>query len=176
MPNRINQLLHKEYTSAFQAKPDVISVGYEGLSVKGIDTLRNRLVELGYDMLFVKNNVLRIAFTDLGCKDLTPILTGQSALAFGGEDPVALARFLVGFQKEFKELKIHGALVEDTILDENGVKSLSKSPTKTELKSQIVGQILGPGGKVVAAALGPGSTIAGQLKSLIEKLEGGDAA
>lgn len=175
MPNRINQLLLKEYTKTFENGNDVVSFGYEGLNIEGTDALRTQLEERGYEMLFVKNRIAKIAFAEMGRGDVTSILSGQTAFATG-EDPVALARFLVDFQKQHSELKIHGALVENTILNDDGVKDLSKSPTKDELKAKIVGQALGPGASVAGALVGPGSTIAGQIKSLIEKLEEGDAA
>lgn len=175
MPNRINTLLMKEYTSRFGNGHDIVSIGYEGLNIKNTDKLRNELAAKDISLLFVKNRIAQKAFEEMGRGDISPILEKQSAFAFG-EDPVAIARFLVDFQKEHKEVKIHGALVENTVLNESGVVDLSKSPTKEELKAKIVGQALGPGSSVSGAMVGTGRTIAGQVKSLIEKLEKGDAA
>src|SRR5438876_451380 len=46
---------------------------------------------------------------------------------------------------------------------------------KRDLQGQIALAIQSPGAKLVGALLGPGSRIAGALKSLIEKLEKGEA-
>ena len=176
MPNRVNQLLLKQYTDAYQSVGSFISVGYEGMNVKATNLLRTRLAERNVRLLFVKNRIVQRAFREMSRPDVAPICIGQSAFV-DSEDPVGLARLLVDFQREHKELKIHGAVVEEQVLDEKGVLDLSRSPTKEELKGMIVSQALGPGGRVAGALLGPARTIAGQIKKLVEKLEGkGEAA
>ncbi len=176
MPNRINRLLLKEYLDEFREADSLISIGYEGLPALLTDKLRADLASRGIKLKFVKNRIAAIAFKELGHGDVKSICLGQTAFAVGGDDPVGLARFFVDFGKENKALKIHGALVEKTILDEAGVTALSQSPSKAELKAQLVGQALGPGGKVAGALMGPARKIAGQLKTLIEKLEKGTEA
>jgi len=170
MPNRINQLLLEEYKSRFNGVQNLISIGYEKLPVKKQGQLRNELASKGFKFTFVKNRLANIAFRELGLPEVKGICSGQTGFAYG-EDPVAIARYIVGFAKENPEVKIHGGLVEATILNGAGVQSLSTSPTKEELKSQLVGQVLSAGGNLVAAVTGPASTIAGQIKARVEQLE-----
>ncbi len=170
MPNLVNQLLLKEYKTRFEGVQNVISVGYEGVNMTDQGKMRDELAEAGVEFVFVKNRVVNIAFKELGLPGVSDICSGQTAFAFG-EDPVAIARLLCDKAKANKNLKIHGALVEATILDENGVVSLSQSPTKEELKAQIVGQALSPATKLAGAINGPAGTIAGQIKARIEELE-----
>jgi large subunit ribosomal protein L10 len=118
----------------------------------------------------VKNRIVNIAFKEIGLPEVKDICCNQTAFAYG-EDPVAIARFMVDFAKANQSMKVHGAMVEGVILDEAGAKDLAKSPTKEELKSQIVGQALGPGAQLAGALMGPASTIAGQIKSRVEELE-----
>lgn len=176
MPNRINLLLMKEYKERFGNGSAIVSIGYEGLDVENTNLLRGQLEEREVGLLFVKNRIVNLAFKEMDRPEVAPICKGQTAFAFG-EDPVAIARFLVDFSKEHNELKLHGAYVEGTIIDDKGVIELSKSPTKEELKGQISGLALSPGARVSGALLGTARTIAGQVKGLIEKLEeGGEAA
>ena len=170
MPNRINQLLLEEYKSRFEGLQNAITIGYEKLPMKKQGQMRTEMAAKGIKFCFVKNRLANIAFKELGLPEITGICSGQTGLAFG-EDPVAIARYIVAFAKENPEVKIHGGMVESTVLNTAGVNSLSTSPTKEELKSQLVGQILSAGGNVVAAAMGPARTIAGQIKARVEQLE-----
>lgn len=170
MPNRINQLLLEEYKSRFSGLQNMISIGYEKLPMKVQGQMRDDMAAKGIKFCFVKNRLANIAFKELGLPEVLGICNGQTGFAYG-EDPVAIARFVVDLAKANPEVKIHGGMVEATVFDEAGVKSLSTSPTKDELKSQIVGQVLSAGGNVVAAAMGPAQTIAGQVKARIEELE-----
>ena len=170
MPNLVNQLLLKEYKTRFEGVQNIVSVGYEGVDMIEQETIRDELAGAGVEFLFVKNRVVNIAFKELGLPEVSSICDGQTAFAFG-EDPVAIARMLCDKAKGNPNIKIHGAVVESTILDEAGVKDLSKSPTKEELKAMIVGQVLSPGANIVGATIGPASTIAGQIKARIEELE-----
>ncbi len=170
MPNRINTLLLQEYKEQFKDASTLVSVGYEGLSSKDTAALRDKLAEANINMTVVKNRIANIALKELGCPEIMPICEKMTALATA-EDPVMLARFMVDFRKGNEAFKIHGALVENTILDTNGVVSLSKSPNKQELQGMIVGQAMSPGSKIAGALMGPASTIAGQIKSMVEKME-----
>ena len=170
MPNLVNQLLLKEYIARFEGVENIISVGYEGVDVAIQGKIRDELAEKGIKFLFVKNRLVNIAFKELGLPEVDSICSGQTAFAYG-EDPVAIARYMADLAKSEENVKIHGGMVESTILDEAGVKVLSKSPTKEELKAQIVGQALGPGSEVAGAISGPASTIAGQIKARVEELE-----
>ena len=170
MPNLVNQLLLKEYKTRFEGVQNIVSVGYEGVDMMEQGVIRDELAGAEIEFLFVKNRVVNIAFKELGLPEVTSICDGQTAFAFG-EDPVAIARMLCDKAKANPNIKIHGAVVEGTILDEAKVKDLSKSPTKEELKAKIVGQVLSPGSNIAGAVVGPASTIAGQIKARIEELE-----
>ncbi len=170
MPNLVNQLLLEEYKTRFDGVQNIVSIGYEGVNMLDQCKMRDELAEAGIQFLFVKNRVVNIALKELGLPEISSICAGQTAFAFG-EDPVAIARMLCDKAKADKNIKIHGAMVEATILDEEDVKALSKSPTKEELKAQIVGQILSPASNLAGACIGPASTIAGQIKARIEELE-----
>ncbi len=170
MPNLVNQLLLKEYKARFEGVQNLVSVGYEGVNMADQGKMRDELAEAGIEFLFVKNRVANIALKELGLPEVTSICSGQTAFAFG-EDPVAIARLLCGKAKSDDNVKVHGAVVESTLLDAAGVLALSKSPTKEELKAQIVGQALAPASNLAGALTGPVSTIAGQIKARVEELE-----
>ena len=173
MPNRVNTLQVETYKKAFKDAGFIIAVGYPKLNVQGIDELRGKLAAIGGKMLFVRNRLADIAMRELGHGAVKNICKEQTAFVWG-EDPVSVVRFLVDFKKGRQELLLHGALVEQSVLDSSQVAELAKSPTKQELKSIISGQILHPGGGLSAQFLSGGARVAGQIKKRAE--EGDEAA
>lgn len=180
MPNRINELLVQQYKKTFANVPSVVSIGYPKMDVHKTHALRNALAAQGYELLFVKNRIANIAFKEMGVEGgIMGMVNGQSAFAFGGEDPVALARLLVQFQKEHPELVLHGALIDGVVVGPEGAQLLAKSASKPELQSQISGQLTATARAIASAVLAPANQIASQIKTLIEnkeKDEGGSAA
>ena len=168
MPNKINLLQVEQYKRLLKDASFVIAVGYPKLNVAGIDELRSKLEGMGGKMLFVRNRLVNIAMKDLGHGEVKGICKEQTAFVWG-EDPVSIARFLVDFKKEHAELLLHGALLEQALLDSKQVVELSKSPTKEELKSIISGQLLAMGGKLSAQLLAGGGAVASQIKQVSEK-------
>ncbi|MDR1534840.1 MAG: 50S ribosomal protein L10 [Planctomycetota bacterium] len=167
MPNRVNRLQVEAYKKRLGEAGFILAVGYPKLNVKGMDDLRGRLAGLGAKMLFVRNRLVNIALRELGQGEALGICQGQTAFVWG-EDPVAMARFLVDFKKERPELQLHGALLENSLLDSAGVLELSKSPTKGELKSIISGQALSRGGNLSSCLLATGARLASQIKNRAE--------
>jgi large subunit ribosomal protein L10 len=171
MPNRVNQLLLKEYRARFQAVDSVVAIGYVGMTVNVQNKMRARLAAANLQFCFVKNRLANIAFKELGKPEIKSICQGQTALV-SGEDPVAIARLLVEIAKESEDkLKLYGGMVENTVLDAKGIVELSKSATKEELKSQIVGLALSPARKLASVIIAPASKIAGQIKTHLDNLE-----
>ena len=168
MPNRVNKLQVETYKKEFKDVDFVIAIGYPKLNVHGMDELRGKLAAAGARMLFVRNRLANIAMKELGHGEVSGICKEQTAFVWG-EDPVSVSRFLVDFRKEHAELLLHGALVEESILDSAQVVELSKSPTKAELKSIISGQILAIGGKISAQILSSGAKLASQIQKKAEE-------
>ncbi len=57
----------------------------------------------------------------------------------------------------------------ETPLDEAGVVTLSKMPSREEVLSEIAGMLTVPGGNIVSVATAPAGNIAGILKTLAER-------
>jgi len=53
-------------------------------------------------------------------------------------------------------------------LDAEGLKAVSKWPSRAEQISLLVGQILSPGAELSAAMLGPGKMLNSQIKKISE--------
>jgi large subunit ribosomal protein L10 len=119
----------------------------------------------------VKNAVARRALSDIGLTGIGDVLKGPSAIIFGGEDIVALAKEVTASVKEIKTLELKGGAVGATSLTSAQVEDLSKSPGRKELLSQIAGILLSPGGRLAGAIRGPGGGVAACVKTLADKEE-----
>ena len=103
-------------------------------------------------------------------------LDGPSAICYGGESIVDVAKALSDWKKKIAAIEFRGGLVEGSALDAAGVEALAKLPSKTELMGQVVMLAQSPGTRLAAQIGAPAARIAGCVKTLIEKLEGDGAA
>jgi large subunit ribosomal protein L10 len=123
-------------------------------------------------MTVVKNSLMRLALQKLEMKNACCIFeAGPCTVVYGGDSVVDVAKEIVDWGKKVKAVKPKGAFVDGTVMGGDGVKDLSKMPTRAELQGQVAQIVLTPGSNIAGALTGPGGVIAGCLKSLIEKLE-----
>ncbi len=153
---------------------DMLVIDVSQLDALSVNMWRLDLRKKDITALTVRNSLARKALSRNGVVGLDDVLVGPSTLVFGGRDVVELAKEIVGAAKKNDKIQVKGGTVEGGTLDAAGVESLSKSPSREDLLAKIASQLLAPGANLAAAMLGPGSTVASQLKSIHEK-EGGDA-
>src|SRR5688500_7767795 len=72
----------------------VIVTDYRGLTVSEMSDLRGRLRQAGAEYQVAKNTLTRFAAEQAGRAGLVEDLKGPSAIAFGYDDPAALAKSL----------------------------------------------------------------------------------
>lgn len=150
---------------------EVVVLDVSKVDAVAANKLRLELRKKNIRLLGVKNAVARRALSQIGLTGVGQALVGPSTLAFGGEDIVALARELTEWAKKIKVLEIKGGGLGETPLTAPDVETLSKSPGRKEMLSQLVGLILSPGGQLSGALLGAGGKLAAQVKTLSERTE-----
>jgi len=104
-----------------------------------------------------------LAAERVGFEGLTPYLEGQTAIAFG-TDPVAPAKVLYEFIREFKKMEIKGALLDGNVIDATGVKRLAELPSREVLLARVLGGMQAP-------LYGFASVLQGTLRSFVYALE-----
>lgn len=176
MSKKVKGFIQKEYQTYYQGVNECLVVSLRGLSGVDNNELRGDLLARDIRMNVVKNSLARRAFEELGRPSMGEILTGSCAIAFGGDSIVDVAKVIVEWSKKLDALEIRGGYLEDKVLDAKAAEALSKMPNRRELQAAIVAQALSPGGNISGALKGPAGRIAGCIKTLIEKLEGGQAA
>ncbi len=116
---------------------------YRGLSVTQIAELRMRLREANAEMRVVKNTLTRRAAADAGIEGLSEMLVGPTALVFCADDPVAAAKALKAFGKDYPELVVRGGYFDGAVLDETDAIRLADLESREDLLARLAGLMYG---------------------------------
>lgn len=157
----------KNVAEDIKSSAAVVLIDYSGMNVKLQQELKNRLHEVGARMVVVKNTLLKIAGNEakVDKEMLTDtVLSGQTALIIGAQDPVAPIQVLGKFVKEFELPQLKVGLVEGNFQDKEGLVRLSTLPSKEVLIGQALGAIAAPMYGIV-------STLQSKMQELIYVLE-----
>ena len=139
--------------SVLNAKVAIVT-DYRGLSVSEITELRRRLQKEEADFTVVKNTLAKVAIQNTEYEQLSDLLKGPSAIAFGFNDQAAPAKILTKFIKEAKKTEIKGAILDRRFLNVNEVKKLSEIPSKEELYAKMLGSLNSPASGIVNVTQG----------------------
>lgn len=145
-----------------------ILADYRGLTAEEMTELRKGLREGGVSFKIYKNTLATIAAREAGVADLEEMLVGPTAIAFGFDDPIALAKLLNNFAKDHKALEIKGGLLENQIIDAAKVGELAKLPGRDQLIAQFIGMLNMPLVRLVTALNKPVRDLAVTLGQVIQ--------
>ena len=175
MSKPIKQLLVSEYTNRIKGADQAMLIGIRGVKAIPTSKLRRGLASKKIKITVLSNALARKAMTGTALEPLNKFLTGSSALAYGGQSVVEVAREVVKLIEKMPEVELKGAILDGQLFEgKAGVTALSKFPTREEAQADVVTLIVSPGKKLLAQLKGPGATIAGIIKSIEEKLEKGE--
>lgn len=175
MSKTVKELLMRDYKDRLEGVDDALVVSIRGVAANDNNRLRNDLAAKQIKITVVRNSLVRKILADTPLAGLDPILEGPSAIAYGAESVVDVARELVRWAREVKNLELKGAILDGQVFEGNkGVVELSKFPTRDEAIAQAVTLVLSPGRNLMAQVKGPGAQLAGIIKAIEEKLEKGE--
>lgn len=176
MSRTVKDLIMRDVRDRIEGFDDALVLSIRGVPAHATNEMRLDLHKKNIKIAVVRNNLAKHAFADSGLKALEPVLKGPSAVAFGGESVIDVAREIVEWAKKIEQLELKGAVLDgELFLGKEGVEKLSKMPTREEAIAQTVVLVLSPGRKLAGAIKGPGSALASIIKTIEEKLEKGEA-
>ena len=149
---------------------------FTGLDVAKMTQLRRRLRQAGTDFLVVKNTLARRALGDAQVPGLEEHLAGPTGLVLAGTDPVAAAKVLADFAREFEKPAIKVGLVDGKAVTPAQVKRLASLPSRLELLGQLGGALQAPMAGLVGALNGLLMDMVGALEALRAKRAEGAAS
>jgi len=176
MSKPVKEMMIRDYIERIGETEDALVIGLRGISSNDTNAIRAGLAKKDIRVTIMRNSLFGKAFGETSLAPLEGVMNGASALTYGAESVVEVAREIVGLLKEFPDIELKGAILDGMLFTgENGVRELSKYPTRDEAIAQAVTLILSPARNLVGAVTGPGSGLVGIIKSIEEKLENGEA-
>ncbi len=174
MSKYVKNLITEELRARFDGVEEALLVNVIGLEADTDNRLRKELREKDIHLMVVKNSLAARAAADTPLAPMFEGLTGSTAVCWGAEDLVALAKEVTRLakDKQYAPFEPRGGVMSGERLTAEQVEEVSRWPTREEQLSQLMGQILGPGGGLVAQLLGPGSNLASQIASRAEEESG----
>lgn len=167
------KIIVAELTEKLKKANPVIVTRYSGLTAQNMNRLRDLSNEHNSDYMVVKNTLLQIAAKEAKMEGLPATMTGNTAILFGGGNPVALAKIFVQFAKENEALKIEGAVLDSKPLTKQNLELLATLPPREVLLAKLFGQMKAPISNLVgvlAALLRNLVNVMNQIKEQKEKM------
>jgi len=162
--------LVSELKDKLQGTKSLYYTDFTGLNVKRMTELRRRLKRAGVDYVVIKNTLALRAVNESGL--VGERLRGPTGLVFG-TDPVAAAKVLTDFAKEFEQKPaVKGGMLEGKAIDTAQVKKLASLPSREQMLADLGAGLQSPMAAFVGALNGLLYMFAGALDALKSQREG----
>jgi large subunit ribosomal protein L10 len=174
MPNAEKISAVAELTEHFRASSAAVITEYRGLTVKQVSELRR---VLGQETTYavVKNTLTKRAVADAGLEVDDALLTGPTAIAFVGGDPVEAAKGLRDFARANPLLVIKGGLMEGRALSVSEVNRIADLESREVLLARLAGALKALPTRAAALFQAPLSQMARLAAALEEKTPAAEA-
>ena len=128
----------QQLEQSFKGTDSAIVLDFKGLKVPEVTELRRQVRGAKGQYKVVKNTLARRALKGTSFEVLTEHFSGTTAVAYAGEDPVALAKVLTTFAKATPALQIKAAVVQGREIKAAEVTELATMPGKPELYAKLL--------------------------------------
>ena len=135
---------------AFKGTESAVVVDFRGLKVPEVTELRRQIRGAKGQYKVVKNTLARRAMHGTAFEALSEHFIGTTAVAYSGEDPVALAKVLTTFAKATPALQIKAAVVQGRAIKAGEVGELATMPGKPELYAKLLFLLQAPMVQIVS--------------------------
>jgi large subunit ribosomal protein L10 len=136
--------------SAFRGTESAILVDFRGLKVPEVTELRRQVRGVRAEYKVVKNTLARRAIAGTAFEPLADHFAGSTAVAYSGDDPVALAKVLMTFAKTRPALTIKAAVVQGRAIEPAEVTDLAALPGRPELYAKLLFVLQAPMVQIVS--------------------------
>jgi large subunit ribosomal protein L10 len=159
-----------ELSDKLKSAQSLYYTDFTGLNVKRMTELRRRLKRAGVDYVVIKNTLALRAVNESGLVGET--LKGPTGLVVG-KDPVAAARVLTEFAREFEDRPVmKGGMLQGKAIDNAQVKRMASLPSREQMLADLAAGMQSPMAAFVGALSGLLYMFAGALDALKSQREG----
>ena len=147
MSKQLKRWLKDDFKKRLGDERSIVVLKLDKFSVERANDLRTRLRGEGARMTVVKNSVTRMAFAELDMQGAGDLVSGMSAVAFGGTDGVlTVSRVVSDWTKKNKEggVSILGGFMDGQRLSAAEVETLATLPNRSQLLAMIASAVSAP--------------------------------
>jgi len=163
-------------SGAFRKATIAIVSEYRGMTVAETTEVRRKLRAVRGELKVAKNTLIRRALKDTGYTSLEDKLGGPVGLIISNEDPVELAKTVVGFKDLGEKFKLRGGVVDGAPVTVEQIQALATLPPKEVIFAQLLGLLNAPATQLVRLLNEPGSGLVRLLDAIGKKNGEGAAA
>jgi large subunit ribosomal protein L10 len=175
MPTQAKAEKIEELTEKLGRAAVTILVQTQGLTVKDMTDLRNRMRAAKIEFQVAKNTLLRIATERNNMTGVDKgIFNGQTSVAWGYDDEVATAKAVSDYVRTSKIAVLKSAILGGRSLTADQVENLARIPGgKNYARAQVVGTIQGPMSTTYSLLTAPMRDLCYVLQAHADQLNGG---
>ncbi len=169
MPNNKNLKSVEILTEKISKAKSIYFTDYLGLDVSGITKLRKEFFAKDVEYIVVKNTLLKIASGNNKINLAEELFFGSTAIAISYEEPVAAAKVIEDFSKDYNLPLVKGILFEGDYLPAEDFKKIAGLPSKEESIAKFAMMIKSPMQNLAMMLKSPMSDFVNVLNSIKEK-------
>ena len=159
-----------QYVQDINDSEGLIITEYRGLSVQQLQELRAKIREAEGSYAVVKNTLARRALAEAGITVDDSLLTGPIGIGFCHKNLPGVAKAVTDFAKSNDQMIVRGGLIGSSVINEDGVRELTKLPPIEVVRAQLLGLINTPASQLVGVLNAPASQFVGVLSGGVRQL------
>jgi large subunit ribosomal protein L10 len=175
MPTEAKAAVITDLTERLRRMRAAVLMQTQGLTVAEMTDFRRRLAAAGIEVYVTKNTLLRIASEQAALANLEAILHGQTTIAIGYSDEVAVAKMVSDFittSRMAHPITIKAGILDRKPIGAAEVTALAKTPPREQLHAEVVGAIHGPLNQTYGVLTAPMRDLINTLEARIRELGG----
>jgi len=170
MNRQQKEVLVKELKNDFSDNQSLFLIGYRGLTVAQMQSLRRGLSEKGGSLKVAKVRLMKRAVEAVDkTESLMPYLKGQLAVVYSDKEPPVIAKVLYDFAKENEQLHLIAGCLDAELLTQDGISRIAELPSKEVLYAQLCGTLLAPVTRLASVLNQHGARLLSVLKKIEEQ-------
>lgn len=156
---------------AFRDGPSTFVLAYRGLTVNQVVELRKKVRGASSRYRVVKNRLALRSLKETPLEPLGPHFEGPTAIAYGGDDPTALAKVLDQFASGNEGLSVKAGFVDGRMMSPEEFKALASLPSREILVARFLGALQAPISGLLRVMSGPARALVQTLDQIAKKKE-----
>jgi large subunit ribosomal protein L10 len=145
------QLLLDEVKGQIERYNSFVIMSYSGLTANATNDFRRVIAKNGGTLEIVRKRILLKAAQAAGMSLDLDTLPGHIGLVFAGKDPLETTKLVFKFRQEIgKGIEVVGGRFEGQLFSGPDIETLSKLPSKDEMRAQLLGTLEAPMAQTLA--------------------------